>query len=79
MRKIARVARIGRIGIPKTRRPINVLSGERITGGGIRQMNLVPEQLRVWERTIGKERAEKVWRLSLKGIVGTLPELCTYE
>ena len=51
----------------------------KVTGGGIRQLNVMPEALRDVARRIGNERARDVWRLMRQGIVGSLPELCTYH
>lgn len=77
MKKISRVAKLGRIGGTKPALPVGVMRVEG-TGGGTRQMNLLPEQVRVWARRIGDKRAKEVWRLTRAGVQGTLPELLTY-
>lgn len=74
--KLSRVGRMGRMG-PSKRVPPMTTGG--LTGGGVRQLNLMPEQLRTMARLIGDDRARAVWRLMEAGIVGTLPELCAYD
>lgn len=76
MKKISNVAVFGNVGGLKVIKPLK-LTG--ITGGGIKQMNLMPEALREWARRIGEKRAKRVWRLMRKGAVGTLPELCAWD
>jgi len=73
--RIGKVPKIGRTGPTRAYRP--VVGGGREAGASL-QMSLVPEALRVWARVVGETRAREVWDLQQKGIVGTLPELCTY-
>jgi hypothetical protein len=78
VKKLSRVARVGKIGGMGRMSP---RGAERIstTGGGIRKLDLTPEPLRVWARRIGMDRARAVWKLTERCIVGTLPELCAYD
>ena len=73
--RIGKVAKIGLKGPTRAYKPD--VGGGRAAGAAL-QMNLVPEELRVWARVVGETRAREVWDLTQKGIVGTLPELCTY-
>jgi len=80
--KISRVARLGRIGVRAPREPVGILpplEAGSLTGGGVRQLNLMPKGLRAIARRIGEKRARRVWRLQKKGVEGTLPELITYD
>jgi len=89
MRKVGRVARIGAIKPLDLRRPeaADWAPAERETGlptrlqagGGVRKVELDPPELTLAAEAIGRERAQRVWRLREKGAVGTLPELCTME
>lgn len=75
--KLARVAKVGKVGL----RPLHKVGVTRVaglTGGGVRQLDLVPEQLRVVARRIGDTRAKRVWKL-MQRVQGSLPELCTYD
>jgi len=77
IKRLGRVAKMGKVGKRKViTRP--VLEGA-VTGGGVKQLDLTPEGLKDVERRIGATRARRVWKLMQKGVVGTLPELCTYE
>lgn len=78
IKKVGKVARLGRIG---RREPTRVKGLElgALTGGGARQLDVMPEQLAEIARRIGEKRAKRVWKLRRQGIVGTLPELCGYD
>lgn len=75
--KISRVGRSGRVGGLAAVKPVKLEGG--VTGGGIRQLNVLPPALREMARRIGNRRARDVWGLMRRGVVGTLPELCTYH
>lgn len=77
LRKISRVGRSGRVGGLAAVKPVKLEGG--VTGGGIRQLNVLPPALREMARRIGNRRARDVWGLMRKGVVGSLPELCTYH
>jgi len=70
------VARVGKVGRVSARRGVELPA---LTGGGVRQLDVMPEQLAEVARRIGEKRARVVWKLRQSGIVGTLPELCAYS
>jgi len=77
--RIGKLARVGRVGLRSPVKRVGVDLGRKLTGGGVEQLNLVPEALRVWARRVGETRARRVWKLMQRGIQGSLPELCTYD
>jgi hypothetical protein len=78
--KIGKIARVGRAGRMWRTKVISPAGAEGpLTGGGVRQLDLMPEALRVMARRVGDKRARRVWKLMERGIQGTLPELLTYD
>lgn len=76
--KIPKIGKIGKIGTERARRRVAPDEGP-VTGGGVRQYDLVPEALRPLARRIGMKRARAVWRLKQRGVLGTAPELLAYQ
>lgn len=74
--KLQRVARLGAIGTVSVERPVVVHLPERPRGP--RVADLTPLRVREWARLIGHERAMDVNRLVERGVIGSLPEMCTY-
>jgi hypothetical protein len=52
---------------------------DRLTGGGIEQLQVLPPALMEVARRVGTRRAEDVFELRRQGVVGTVPELIAYE
>ncbi len=78
VRKISRYPRKG-VRKPRPPSPPRLRTEERFTGGGIRQLNLIPEDLRAFARVVGLRRAKAAWKLMQRGLQGSLPELLTYD
>lgn len=79
MKRIARVGKVGKVGLVSLAPPRSPpILGGKGKGGGIRQLDVTPEQLREVAGRIGEKRARRVWRLMGK-VVGTVPELCAYD
>ncbi len=78
IKRLGKVGKVGRVGKRGRIKPAGVLLGG-VTGGGVEQLDLTPEPLKDVERRIGATRARRVWKLMQKGVVGTLPELVTYD
>lgn len=77
MKKLSRIARVGKIGAAKPSKAVGAVRLEG-TGGGVRKLDLMPEAMRAWARRIGEKRARECWNLAQKGVQATLPELCAY-
>lgn len=78
MRKISRIARIGKVGLLRGLDPIKP-PPPVVEGGAPRQLDALPEGMRDIARRVGDKRAKRVWKLMQRGIVGTVPELCIYD
>lgn len=78
--KIRKRTRFPTVGVRKPTLPsYPVLPADRpLTGGGIDQLNVLPEAIKEIARIVGERRAREVWKLKQRGIDGTLPELLTY-
>ena len=50
-----------------------------MTGGGTRLLDTLPEELQEVAQRVGRDRAMTIWRLWRRGILGTAPELLTYD
>ena len=76
IRPLARLPKIGLAGAVRAYKGVDLpLRG----GTGTRQVSISPPGMEDMERAVGNERARRILRLRGKGIVGTLPELCTYD
>ena len=50
-----------------------------VTPAGADLLDLMPEALRELARRIGRKRASTIWRWMRKGIIGSVPEILTYD
>lgn len=77
--RLPKVGRVGKVGLRSAVRPSRGVKLASLTGGGVEQLNVMPEQLALIAQRIGDKRARDVWKLKMKGVQGTLPELCAYD
>lgn len=70
-----KVAKLGKI-TPRSRVSY---AGPRLpkTGGGVKQLNLVPPQLRRLVRRVGRRRADRIWQVQTE-VTATIPEAIAY-
>ena len=76
IRAITRTHRASRIGEIDSRKPIE--PADRVARRGSSQVGVLPQFLQQMERLVGYTRAKEIWKLKVRGVQGTLPELSTY-
>jgi len=82
VQRLSRTPRVGVLGLEKALDSVRPAAPPKVgTGRGRRGFvqDLAPDKLRDIEQRIGTKRAQKIWRLMKRGVIGTLPELCAYE
>lgn len=79
IKKWPRVGKVGKVGLRSAVKASRGVKLAALTGGGVKQLNVMPEQLALIAQRIGDRRARDVWKLKMKGVQGSLPELCAYE
>jgi len=75
---IAVVGMIGDDPLEKRWEPEEVDDWE-VTPAGTDLLDLMPESMRELARRIGRKRASTIWRWMRKGIIGSVPEILTYD
>lgn len=74
---LSAVPRVGEIGTLEAQKPTR--PDIPMTPRGPDLLETAPPKVEQWIRLIGRDRARAVQGLVEDGVVGTLPELCTYE
>jgi hypothetical protein len=77
--RVSRMRRTRRVGASPAARSVRPGEGLALYPRGAKVLDTTPDTVLYWMTKVSRERAMRAYRLKKKGIVGSLPELLTYD